>query len=210
MHMKQTVLIAGTHDWRNDDRVRWYTKGSPFVTFLEAQGVPCVFTPEGQAFAWSSDLGGVGFGEGDQAVWAAAGRNLFWYCVPPRCPQYQIPPAELNLITHSHGLQVALFAAAEGLKINTLIDVAGPERKDMREIAAKARQNITYWRHIHSDASDKWLWLGGLFDGRFGISMKHSLADVNDFVPGVGHSDLLRDPKRFPLWLEQDRLVALR
>jgi hypothetical protein len=215
--MKRTVLVAGTHDWGIGDPPvggRWYAPGSPWVEAAQAAGVTPLFgrnvygdpTP----FIWSTDLGGVGFGSGDLKVWVAAGWNLYWFCVPPLCPDRRVPAAELNVVTHSHGLQVALAAAANGLKIDTLLSVAGPVRKDMREVTAQARKNIRYWVHLHSDKSDRWQWFGTLFDGKIGIVREHPSADLNIKVPQVGHSEMLREPARFPLWTELGLWEVLR
>lgn len=206
----RTVLVSGTHGWRGTNDRSWYSQGSPFVTFLQQQGVDVVFTPEGQPFIWSTDLGGVGFGKDDHAVWSSAGMNLFWYCVPPLCPEKRIPPNELAVITHSHGLQVALYAAAAGLKIRVLIDVSGPVRKDMRSVAKKARPNIYFWDHVHSDASDRWQWIGSMFDGHLGIVRQHPLADVNTMIPHAGHTGTLEQPELFKVWNEEGLIEPLK
>lgn len=148
-------------------------------------------------FIWSTRLGGVGFGDDDRLGWKAAGVNLFAYVVPPRCPDRQVPPIETIIITHSHGLQVALYAAAEGLKIDTLIDVAGPVRRDMAYIARTARQNIRFWAHLVGGKRDLWQVAGALFDGHLGIVREHPLADTNTRVPGAWHGGPLRDPALF-------------
>lgn len=199
----KAVLVAGTHDW-SDDRTGWYAPGSSFVDLLQSQGITPVFA-DGRPYTWSTALGGVGFGNRDLAGWEAAGINLLAYCVPPLCPSYRIPGDDLLVITHSHGLQVALFAFAHGLK-GRLIDVSGPVRKDMEMITRLALPNIRHWLHIHSDRSDTWQWLGELFDGKLGIVRQHWAADRNDCVPKVGHSDLLRDPAQFRHWIERQWL----
>jgi hypothetical protein len=211
----KTVLVSGTHDWRNDDTTtRWYMPGSAFVSFLRSNGIEPLFgrNHEGEAvpFIWSTNLGGVGFGDGDLLVWASAGWNLYWFCVPPQCPERAVPGDQLNVITHSHGMQVALYAAALGLKIHTLITVTGPPRKDMRDVTAKARPNIKHWLHIHSDNSDWWQVFGTLFDGKVGSGRKHPSADVNVRVDDVGHSGLLRNPTQFAQWQEQGWLEVLK
>ena len=203
----RAVLVAGTHDW-SDDHNGWYSPGSPFSSLLRLKGIEPVFADE-RSFVWSTGLGGVGFGNSDLAVWEAAGINLLAYCVPPLCPQHRIAPDELLVITHSHGLQVALFAFAHGLK-GCLIDVSGPVRKDMEPVARLAAPNIAHWLHLHSDRSDRWQVLGSLFDGRFGVVRAHPMADRNDSIPGVGHSELLRDPVHYHHWLQRGWLPATR
>lgn len=199
----RAVLVAGTHEWDAGEPTGWHVPGSPFVQLLERQGIAPVFA-ENRPYIWSTGLGGVGIGKRDLAIWEAAGINLFAYCVPPLCPERRIPSDDLLIITHSHGLQVALFAFAHGLRANYLVDVSGPVRKDMMSVAQRAQLNIRrHWTHIHSDHSDRWQWLGELFDGHLGIVREHPLADFNDGVPGVGHSDLLHHPAHFPLWLDR-------
>lgn len=73
-----------------------------------------------------------------------------------------------------------------------------------------ARANVRYWLHIHSDRSDRWQWLGTLFDGRLGIIRPAVLADRNDCIKNVGHSELLRNPQYFSLWLERGWLDLLK
>jgi hypothetical protein len=196
----QTVCIAGTHGWSDDDQVRWYCKGSPFITMLERRGMCPFFTPDcGDPFIWSTDLGGVGFGSGDHKVWSAAGRSLKNFCVPPLAPHLRIPAERLQIITHSHGVQVALYAAAKGLKIDRLISVTGPVRRDMQAVIEKARPNIRYWRQVWTDGD--WMQLlGGLFDWRIGVSRKFSQADNNVKIPGIGHSGLFQDARHLPHW----------
>lgn len=161
-----------------------------------------------QLYTWSSDLGGHWFGDKDLRVWHAAGINLLHYLVPPLCERSKAP-VETNLIAHSHGLQVALYACAEGLLVNTLISVGSPIRHDMLRVAEQARKNIAYWLHIHSDESDRMQWLGELFDGHLGVVRRHPLADWNESVSGMGHSQVLRDPSRYGLWSSRGWLEAL-
>lgn len=194
--MKQIVLIPGTYAW-DGTKLDWYSPGQPFHEFLCALpgfGLVCPEAP----YVWSTRLGGVGFGDGDLVVYRAAGVNLYQYCVPPRCPQMQIPSEELVIISHSHGLQPVLFAAAAGLKIDLLIDVSGPVRQDMMGVAEVGSSNIKRWVHTYGGRRDRWQWLGGLFDGHFGIERRHPLAK-NLQVPGADHGEVLREPRHFNL-----------
>lgn len=209
MLSSSVVLIAGTGSWKPGGQ-DWHTDGSPFVRFLRAHHVEPVFGRNGRPFTWSTGLGGVGFGDGDHRVWQAAGANLLDYLVPPFCPESRLPPEQTQLIAHSHGLQVALYACAAGLRVQTLISLGSPIREDMRATAEQARPNIARWVHVHSDSSDRWQWFGTLFDGRFGIVRRHPLADRNVGIPKVGHSTLLRDEAAFPRWLEAGLLPELQ
>jgi hypothetical protein len=205
-HGMRAILIAGTNGWQPDaTNPEWFQPGSAFARFLESNtSIRPVFGPDGtRPFTWSTDLGGVGFGKGDLRVWQSGGVNLYAYAVPPLAPDARIPSSDLILIAHSHGLQVALCALAYGLKADRLISIGSPIRKDMEAITAKARPNVRHWLHVHSDGSDRWQWIGELFDGGFRIRRDAPLADRNDFVANVGHSELLRNPANFHFWLEK-------
>jgi len=206
--MKRVVMVAGTNSWDPNSETReWNQPGSEFSKYLQSQGVSLVF-PDGRSFTWDTNLGGVGFGNDDLKGWNAAGINLYDYCVPPLAPDRRIRGENLVVLAHSHGMQVALFAFAAGLK-GSLVSVGGPVRKDMEATVELARPNIQHWLHIHSDRKDWWQLLGALFDGRLGVYRKHPAADANDFMPD-GHSAILRDPKYFPLWEERGWLTNLK
>jgi hypothetical protein len=152
-------------------------------------------------FVWSSNLDGV-LPWRKLATWAAAGENLYAYCVPPMAPDRRIPPLELSIISHSHGLQVALIAAALGLYIHTLIDICGPVRDDViAEYGDAAKRNIGHWIHVHADRSDTMQWLGGIGDGAFGIVRAHPLADINHYLPQAGHAKVLTDEPWLQAWI---------
>jgi hypothetical protein len=203
------VLIAGTDSWKADGAVDWYCPTSNFARFLESHGVAPLFN-SGQPFIWSTDLSGVPFlTAGNHRDWQAGGAALAYYVMFKEGGA--LPGNETALVAHSHGLQVALYACATfGLKVNTLISVGSPVRKDMMDVARIARPNISHWLHLHSDYSDRWQWLGEMFDGHFGIVREHPLADKNDAVPHVGHSDILRDPVDYHLWLDRGWLTWLQ
>lgn len=190
------ILVAGTNSWHHDNSVDWYHPKHPFTAMLSSSGVGVVSDGD-LPFIWTTDIDGI-FGERKNNIdWAAGGAALSYFT---RMSQVRVP----DIIAHSHGLQVVLYACAEhGLKVNQLISVGSPVRKDLEDLTKKARLSIGHWIHIHSDYTDRWQWLGTLFDGRFGIVREHPYADRNDFVPGVGHSDLLRSPQTYPLWTQK-------
>lgn len=196
--MKQVILIPGTHAW-DGQKKDWYSPGQPFHDFIQTVPGHTLVCPN-EPFVWSTRLGGVGFGDGDLVVYRAAGMNLYQYAVPPRCPEERIPPADLVVISHSHGLQPVLFAAKYGLQIDLFIDISGPVREDMMDVARAARSNIKRWVHIHGGRRDRWQWLGELFDGRVGIIKNHPLAE-NLPVPEADHSVVTRDPRYHALIL---------
>ena len=196
------VPVPGTFAWEPDGSGDWFHPGSPLLSYLESippPGTIQVADPE-HPFVWSTALGGaLPFTTADLKVWLAAGENLLHYVVPPRCPEKRILPEETAIVSHSHGLQPVLAAAAKGLKIAILVDVAGPVRKDMRRIAEAARPNIAQWVHIHAGRRDRMQLWGQLFDGRLGVVRQHPLADENIALADADHSEALHRPQYFPV-----------
>lgn len=188
------VAVPGT--WQNRAPDPWTLYTSPISRYLAAWAKNLGGTAT-MPYGWTT---GLDFERGHHDDWIAGGEALFYYLVPPLRPADAWPPAETVVVTHSHGLQVALYAASYGLKIDRLIDIAGPVRADMMDVAKLARPNIRRWLHVHSDCSDKWQWLGEMFDGHLGIVREHPLADINDGVPHVGHAGVLRDSGDFHFW----------
>lgn len=194
------VLVAGTSSWKNDNRIDWYWPGHAFGEFLVEQGVSPLFDGD-KPFIWSTELSGIPmFSKNSKSDWAAGAAALAYYVIAMKDRR----AGETAIIAHSHALQVTAYAAAiHGLKINTLITVGSPIRKDMSLAYERLRANTKYWLHLYSDWSDRWQWFGELFDGHLGIVRQHPLADENVCTPGVGHSDLLRERDRYHLWKEK-------
>lgn len=194
------VLVAGTGAWDADGAVDWYCPGHVFGQFLVDQGTAPLFD-EQYPFIWSTNLSGFPFfSRPNHLDWKAGAAALAYYVIAKK----KQPGSTTALIVHSHGLQVALYACALfNLKVRCLISIGSPVRGDMMATAEAAKPNIAHWQHVHSDHSDRWQWLGALFDGHFGIVRKHPLADANDFVPHVGHSELLRKPEHYHHWIDR-------
>lgn len=207
MTLTPLIIVPGTWEWPSATPT-WYDADSPFAGYLTTHGWAVATGADARPFVWSTRATGYQLWDKilrrtDQmhADWAAAGANLYAWVVPPLAPDRRIPPAQTTVLTHSHGLQVALYAAAMGLKIHTLIDICGPTRRDYDERDLRtARANIGYWWHLHSDRSDWWQVLGSLGDGTpRGITRANPLADLNQQLPSAGHSKLLKDPTWMPL-----------
>jgi hypothetical protein len=197
------LAIAGTHGWRPGQQDAWYQHDSPWWTQMRALG----FAPRApRPFVWTTDVGGWQFwrrwigDRGDHHAWRAAAENLYDFLVPPLAPEQRSPPAHTHLVVHSHALNVVLYAAAEGLRIQTLTSICSPVRGDMQLAALQARPNIRFWQHVHTDGSDRWQVLGGLGDGRVGIYRAQPRADVNHVLPKIGHTGILTDPALFGVW----------
>lgn len=185
--------VPGT--WGESNESKWWTKDSAFSQHVKKLGLDPL---RARDFYWSTDINGASlfsiFSASKHSDWKAAGASLEYYFDG-------VTVKDRNIIAHSHGLQVVLYACSLfGLEINTLTSVSGPVRKDMAEVAAKARPKIGYWTHIHSDSSDRMQWFGELFDGALKIVRAHPLADINFKIPKVGHSDILYKPELFKKW----------
>jgi hypothetical protein len=198
--MPRFVAGQGTHSWRGTPTGDWWEAGSPWLQHMTSLGWVPVSAQ--RPFIWTTELGGTPFSGHED--WDAAGCNLAAYLWPPLDEHHRyIPISDRYVIGHSHFVNVAVFACGKyGLKIAGLITVMSPVRGDMLGWAARARPNIGRWIHLHSDASDRMQWLGGLFDGRFGIVRQHPLADINISLPKAGHSKVLHDPAWFGGWAQ--------
>lgn len=190
------VLIAGTNSWDGYDAVDCYCSEHPFSRMLLENGCEPLYDAKCH-FLWSTDADCLRLDRKNHIDWQSGGAALSYY-------MRMAGLKEIDVIAHSHGLQVALYAAAVyGVKIRNMMSMGSPVRKDMEAVAKAARLDIKQWLHVHSDGSDKWQWLGEMFDGKLGIVREHPLADRNDFVPKVGHSELLRDPSKYHFWKEK-------
>jgi hypothetical protein len=190
------VGVPGTWGTRSDQN-RWEFPTSILSTHLRSFGLEPYPHPNG-SFHWSGDIdGGLAdflFRSGRHSDWIAGGRALVYYL-------QDVPVKDRNLIAHSHGLQVVLYACALGLQINSLVSIGSPVRSDMMEVARRARPHIGYWTCVHSDRSDLWQWFGEWFDGPLGVVRRHPLCDRSIQIPGVGHSRILHDVQPFlPEW----------
>lgn len=211
--MSFIIPILGTWGWDDTDSMRWWKRQSPFVTFLGTHGIELVAGGE-DPYIWDGELDGIPTRRGrNLLVWKANGLGFRRYCKPgPQGSEdgaHYIPYENRRVIAHSHGGNVALCAAAAGLRIHTLVTVSMPVRDDMMAIARAALPNIGVWWHVASDRSDAVQWLGELFDGAFGIVREHPLAHKNVRVKAVGHSRLLEDPAVFPEWEKPRDTVSL-
>jgi hypothetical protein len=198
--------LAGTHGWNGQLKGEWWQEGSPFLAFMSTQGWEPYNAED--PFVWDTGIGGVPWKRSQG--WYAAGLNLKHYDCFSGEP--------VRIIAHSHGGQVAAFAAAKGLRIESLITIGTPFRADMKPIWEAALPKISNWTHVHSDWSDRTQLLGSMFDGAFGIQREFLWEDPlgvtrgatrNVALPGVGHSGILRDPEHFALWIDKGILKEL-
>ena len=153
------------------------------------------FPPE--PFRWTTKLDGI---LGENSEWARGGMALTWFCHKHSGGQ------RVNLIAHSHGGQVAAYALSVGLRVNALITVATPVRRDMLQAWETGTKNLRRWSHIHSDGADWWQWLGARLSGWLIAPREMPAPAENIYEPGRGHSELLNPT----LWRERRWADLLR
>jgi pimeloyl-ACP methyl ester carboxylesterase len=192
------ITIAGTGSGNKDD---WHRPNSNLSKFLLEHECQQLELNPLKRYMWSTELDGL---DNSHDTWDSAGRALAHYIAPPLLDKSLVKPEDTFIIAHSHGGNVVAYACGKyGLKINGLITVGTPIRKDLYDIYKAAVPNISRHLHLYAGWRDFWQVLGSLFDGRFGLHRKHPFASKNGKVSGGDHGSILRDPKFFPLWLER-------
>lgn len=228
-------LVQGTEGWQVDDvnplhPRNWWRAGSLLCQMLIAHGFE-LLDPD-DPFVWSTDLGGVAFWQRwkwlkwlksrrDKRDWLAGGKTAKWYArmkgylvIPPksmpevRAALLATKRTPLVMVTHSHGLQIALNAANEGLVIDYLLDISGPVRADVLAECADGLQNIGHWMHVTAESGDLIQVLGRLGDGHAGgaVPLPASVHVVS--IPDVNHSELLANPRFVPAEWQARGLLA--
>ena len=194
------ILVHGTWGLKQT----WWKPSSAFAAGLVASGLGLA---SAEPFRWSGNLGGVeDYTPGDpedpaddvSVDWTVEAIHLRDYARLANVYFGRPSDAEVSLVAHSHGGQVAILAIAHaGLNVRHLVTVATPVRKDLAgwQIGAQAAIKGS-WLHLYGDWwRDSMIRLGELFDGNIGWKMKMPEA-LNIYVKGRGHSDLI-DPKLF-------------
>jgi hypothetical protein len=183
----------------------WYEYGHPFINFMAANGF-ILYDPF-DTFQWSGDLDGHfgwlpwnWFGSKEHRDWKAAASALRYYL-------RSIPLEDRNIIAHSHGLQVVLYAVGGRLgqlplPINKLLSVGSPVREDMDKQMQKARPYIKFWEHVYDPTDDRIQIAGEVGDGKIGQVRDIKVADKNTPKKGIQHSTVLREPARFQTLLD--------
>lgn len=206
--------IAGTNGWSDDsshleqygrNEIRWW-QDSYFYYFMHNEGfdVPNIKDP----FIWTTDLGGTSFWRRwpiwrgkvsltrDHRDWIAGGAALRWYL-----QLNSLAFSDINIIAHSHGLQVVAYACDQGLRVNHLITVGSPIRKDMRHHYQMMRDGcVRRWLHIYDGNNDRIQWAGQIGDGSFTGRLNNKFARFNHPLKNIEHSRVLSDPEAFHFW----------
>ena len=198
------TAVQGTWGWSQ----QWWQLGSEWWRFM-GQHDAQPNTVNGRLFRWSTGLGSsLQFWRRDRHVveWEAAGDALSYYLDG-------VPLEERIVVAHSHGGQVAFFAASN-LPIHRLITIGTPVREDMRDVVQSALPNLGSWMHVCDIASDYTAWWGAFGDGHVGnareFTVEHPHFAGNVQIANIGHSGLLNDPSTFTYWTEAGLLQFLR
>lgn len=179
------IPVPGTWAWdENPNKLEWYEVGSNIDRKLSSLNLKMHAVG---ALMWPTNLDGTPM-ERNHTIWKGAGKHLVCHC-------QRVPLEQRNIIAHSHGGNVVFYGCSYGLKINNLITVGTPVRRDMEKVVLAARPNIGFWLHISDASFDLMAYLGTMFDRRFRIKQLHNfdLADKNDDVSDIGHSKVLND-----------------
>lgn len=196
------ITVPGTHGDNGESTGLWWQAGSPFARFMHRHGVE-PFNDE-RPFTWSTDLNGHRFwrrwlGMRDShRDWIAAGYALCYYLWPLHEQDQYVQIENRNVIAHSHGGQVVFYACAYGgLRINRLITVGTPIRRDMRAVIERARPNIGQWLHVRGTTDHVALW-GSIGDGSLVKARTFDgREDWTDVVPDIRHSRVLTEEEVF-------------
>lgn len=198
--MTRYVAVLGTHAWdRRYPEGQWWHPKSPFSAFLRSHD--CRHAKPMDPFVWSGDLDGALLANGND--WEAGGKALKYYL-------RDLPYDSRNVIAHSHGGQVALYAAME-VPIRSLVMVGTPVRKEIEQsVCPVALERIGTCVHV----SDKdWDWmgmLGAVFDRRWRLRRTFTDPAITTIqLKKIGHSGLLNNPALFPLWVSEGLIAAL-
>lgn len=195
--MIAVTAIAGTWAWKS----QWWQDGSTFWAYMRLHGIGPARIG-GLPFRWSTDLGNSWkFWESRRSDWEAGGDALAYYLDA-------LPERERVVVAHSHGGQLAFCCARLGVQIDRLVTVATPVRNDMKQIVDDARPYIRSWWHVCDEKSDKTAWWGAFGDRKIGNSRVFTQANEVVKLPKIGHSKLLNDPNKLPLW-EQSGLIHM-
>jgi hypothetical protein len=211
--MKARVTLGpGTHAIRGGLRSRgdWFHDGSDFCELAFTHGLACNYFP------WPTALAGFAFWKTwlgmrpDLGDWEIPALNLKERFQPTEVePGYWPRQSRIHVITHSHGAQPAIIAAALGLKINVLVTVSAPIRADVLYTYGElARKNIGCHLEYYS-VNDKIQLAGGIGDGHTGVMRRFGDYTVNGravyqaddtivMPEACGHSQLLHNLKYMP------------
>lgn len=206
--MTLIIPVAGTWNWCSDwttvGATEWWRKGSDFHKYVESMN----FQYPDHMFIWSGALNGEVVierlkpephtGYEDHRDWIAGGAALSYFL-----RQTELVESERNVICHSHGLQVVLYACSIfNVRIDRLISVCSPIRHDMSKYTEMALKNIGVWIQVQQIQEDEWQKRGRFADGAFELNRPKSKADVEINLALIDHSNLLHNVGYFKSWTQ--------
>ena len=170
--------VQGTGGWSNDrTRPGWWKYGHELHTYLyDELGIDYHYSAD--PFVWNTDVNGLrtlhllkkilrgGKPTAKHADWISSARGL-------RFALDRVPLKDRNLVCHSHGGQLAFYAAEQDATtvlrldndeplINFLLTIGTPIRKDMFRVLRLGRKNIKTWYHVQ-DVDQDWVqWAGSV------------------------------------------------
>lgn len=188
------IPIAGTGGYLDE----WFTDDSVFTNTLRARNFIPIRGGDSRPFRWDGVINGLG---DHQEAWKAGADSLFYFI-------RDLPYANMNLIAHSHGGQLALTLASQGVKIRSLITVGTPYRYDVP--VDRAEKFIEYHQHIYDVKFDIIQWLGSLGDGKISNERRFLFPNVINYgLQNIKHSRILREEKYIKYWNEQPWLDGI-
>ena len=180
---KHMVLVTGT--WGEKSEEEWH-KDKKWKDDLADIGIKQL--DRDVPFLWSSNLDGL---IGENYDWRSGGAALKNYIEARQC-KYGITNEPINLISHSHGMQIVAYAAYFGLRLGTVVTVAGPKRDKLDRQYKSIQTGSKCWIHVHSDWRDVWQLFGSLRWGSpFGQARDMKYANKNVYIPHTSHTDLM-------------------
>lgn len=215
---RQMTPVHGTWAYKQRrDPYAWYNATSAFSQYMASQGIDHS-NPE-DPFLWDGRINGARFGlrrlfgsdtVDDHLDWDTSGQALEWYC-DGVCD---------IMFAHSHGGNVAAYAAKHGLKIRVLVTIATPVRKDMEPVWLAGSRNIGFHLHVHALGGTDWMqWFGQIGDGVWSAARQMIFRDkagrityAADISQGVGlmqHSRLISDPSQLSRWRSEALLDTI-
>lgn len=211
------ITVPGTWSWPKDWNVvapeEWWRFGSDHNKFLTEQGFS-LYRPD-TSFIWNSEVDGERFferfekepnsGYKDHHAWISGAIALAFFV------QGGVEAKDTNIICHSHGLQVVLYACYRfNLKINNLLSVCSPIRHDMVDVTEAAIKNIKFWVQVQDTEEDEWQRRGRFGDGAIQIHRPRSKANVEVNIDGIDHSKILYDKNYYHHWIDEGLIDYLR
>lgn len=205
------VYGTGGGDFSVDDAKcangsHWWHPWSPWWTYMATLGFAPFRTDD---FEWTGSLDGISLDRmwrwlaGQQATI----RHRQWYAGGQALRDYVLdgidagqPKDRFVVVAHSHGGQVALYAACAKTVIPILITVSTPHRVDMAAVIERARPHIGFWVHLYDPACDLIGQAGAFGDGPVSFLRTQPRADLNLAVDDCSHSLELRDGSKYHVW----------